>query len=99
MMAGPPEKVTEILDLIDVDTKEAEREIARLVLEVCEALEEGEMAFDEADRIFTALLALKTVELSEDVEEILTLANELHDGKLEAIVVIRRLAHELLDSS
>jgi len=62
--AGILEKVMEILDLIDVDVRGAEKEIARLVLEVVEGLEEGEMSFDEADRIFTALLALKTVELS-----------------------------------
>ncbi len=90
------ERVTGILDLIDVDIKEVEREVARLVLEICDALEKGEMTFDEADRIFTALLALKTVEFGEDVEEMLTLANELHDGKLEAIVVMRKLTHELL---
>lgn len=88
------ERVMGILDHIDVDIKEAEREMARLVLEICDALEKGEMTLDEADRIFTALLALKTVELSEDVEEILTLANELHDGNWETVAMLKSLAYE-----
>ena len=85
------ERVMGILDLINVDTKEAEREIARLVLEVCEKLENGEMDFDDADRIFTALLAVKTVELSEEVEEMLTLANELHDGNWETVAILKSI--------
>jgi predicted ArsR family transcriptional regulator len=92
--AGILEKVMEILDLIDVDVRGAEKEIARLVLEVVEGLEEGEMSFDEADRIFTALLALKTVELSDEVEEMLTLANELHDGDWETVAMLKSLAYE-----
>jgi len=71
------ERVMRVLDLVDIDVREAEREIARLVLEVAEDLEKGKLSFDEADKIFTALLALKTVELSEEIEEILTLANEI----------------------
>lgn len=50
------------------------------------------MNFDEADNIFTALLALKTVELSEDVEEMLTLANELHDGEWETVAMLKSIA-------
>jgi len=92
--AGILEKVMEILDLIDVDVRGAEKEIARLVLEVVEGLGEGEMSFDEADRIFTALLALKTVELSDEVEEMLTLANELHDGDWETVAMLKSLAYE-----
>ncbi len=90
------EKVTEILDIVDVDVRDAERRIARLALEVAEALEKGKMTFDEADKIFTALLALKTVELSDDVEELLTVANELHDGDWKSLVTVRTLASELL---
>ena len=51
--------------------------------------------FDEADKIFTALLALKTIELSEEIEEMLTLANELHDGKWEIVAMLKSLASEL----
>jgi len=88
------ERVTEILDMVDVDIGEAERRIAELALEVADALEKGEMTFDEADRIFTALLALKTVELSDDIEELLTLANELHDGRWEVLGVMKAVAKE-----
>jgi len=88
------EMVMGILDLTDVDTEEAEKEIARLVFEVCEKLERGEMGFDEADKIFTALLALKTVELSEEVEEMLTLANEVHDGSWETVAMLKSLAYK-----
>lgn len=93
------ERVMGILDLMNVDTKEAEREIARLVLEVCEKLENGEMDFDEADRIFTALLILKTVELSEEVEEMLTLANVLHDGSWETVMMLGSLARDFLNTT
>jgi predicted HTH domain antitoxin len=90
------ERVMEILDLVDVDIRGAEKEIARLVLEVVEGLEEDEISFDEADRIFTALLALKTVELSEEIEEMLTLANELHDGNWETVAMLKNLAREVV---
>jgi len=90
------EKVMEILDIVDVDVREAEKRIAKLALEVAEALEKGEMTFDEADRIFTALLALKTVELSDDVEELLTIANELHDGSWEVLGVVKTIAKGVL---
>ena len=84
----------EILDLVDIDAKEAEKKIAELVLEVAEGLEKREISFDEADKIFTALIALKTIELSEEIEEMLTLANELHEGKWETIAMIKSLAYE-----
>jgi len=92
------EKVMEILDIVDVDVREAEKRIAKLALEVAEALEEEEMTFDEADRIFTALLALKTVELSDDVEELLTVANELHDENRESLMTVKLLAKSILNS-
>jgi len=88
------EKVMEM----DVDVREAEKRIAKLALEVAEALERGEMTFDEADRIFTALLALKTVELSDDVEELLTVANELHDENWESLMTMRVVAKSILNS-
>jgi predicted transcriptional regulator len=92
------ERVMEILDIVDVDIREAEKRIAKLALEVTEALKKGEMSFDEADRIFTALIALKSVELSDDVEELLTIANELHDGDWESLMMMRVLAKEILIS-
>jgi len=86
------EKVTEILDLLDVDIKEAEKRIAKLAIEVVEDLEADNIGFDEADKIFTALLALKNIDLSEEIEEVLTLANELHEGKWETVAVLKALA-------
>ncbi len=88
------ERVMEILDLVDIDAKEAEKKIAELVLEVAEGLEKREISFDEADKIFTALIALKTIELSEEIEEMLTLANELHEGKWEIVAMLKSLAYE-----
>ena len=88
------ERVMEVLDLVDIDAKEAEEKIVKLVLEVVKGLEEGKISFDEADKIFTALLALKTIELSEEIEEMLTLANELHDGKWEIVASLKSLAYE-----
>jgi len=76
-----------ILDLVDADIREAERRIAKLILEVVKELEEGKITFEDADRIFTALLILKTVELSEETEEMLTVANELHDGNWETVAI------------
>ena len=86
------EKVMEILDLVDVDIEEAEKRIAELAIEIAEALEEGSVSFDDADKIFTALLALKNIDLSEEIEEVLTLANELHDGKWKTVAVLKSLA-------
>jgi predicted ArsR family transcriptional regulator len=86
------ERVMEILDLVDVDVKEAEKKIVKLAIEVAKDLEEGNISFDEADRIFTALLALKNIDLSEEVEEVLMLANELHDGKWETLAMLKSLA-------
>jgi len=90
------EKVMEILDLIDVDAKEAEKKIAKLALEVVEAVEKDEMSLEEADRIFTALLALKTVELSEECEELILAGNELHDNP-SVILTIKGFAKEILE--
>lgn len=86
------ERVMAILDLVDVDLKEAENRIFELTQEVVEELENGKLSFEEADRIFTALLALKNVELSDDVEELLTVANELHDGNGRKIATLKMLA-------
>ncbi|MBO8183146.1 MAG: ArsR family transcriptional regulator [Archaeoglobus sp.] len=86
------EKIMEVLDLVDVDMGEAEKRIVKLVIEVAEELESGDISFDEADKIFTTLLALKNIDLSEEVEEILTLANELHDEKWETVAVLKALA-------
>ena len=89
------EKITEVLDLVDVDVEEAEKKIAKLVIEVVEELEKGNISFDEADKIFTALIALKNIDLSEDIEEILSLANELHDGDWKTVSVLKALAKSL----
>ena len=90
------EKVMEILDLVDVDAKEAEKKIARLTLEVVEVIEKDEMSLEKADKIFTALLALKTVELSEECEELILAGNELHDNP-SVIPVVKMLAKEVLE--
>lgn len=76
-----------ILDLVDADIREAERRIAKLILEVVKELEEGKITFEDADRIFTTLLILKTVELSEETEEMLTVANELHVRNWETVAM------------
>ena len=86
------ERVMEILDVVEIDIKEAESKIVELVIEVTESLEKGKMSFEEADKIFTSLLALKTVELSDEVEEILSIASELHDGNWETVLVLKALA-------
>ncbi|MFP3909731.1 MAG: hypothetical protein ACLFVX_07715 [Archaeoglobaceae archaeon] len=83
--------VDTILDLVDVDLEEAENRIVKLVQEVVEELENEELSFEEADRIFTALLALKNVEFSENTEELLTIANELHDGNGSKIATLKML--------
>jgi predicted ArsR family transcriptional regulator len=88
------EKVMEILDVIEIDVRDAEKRIAELVLEVVEAIENDEMGLEEADRIFTALLALKNIELSEECEELITIGNELHDNA-SLIPVIKMLAKEM----
>ncbi|RLG18118.1 hypothetical protein DRN63_01970 [Nanoarchaeota archaeon] len=76
-----------ILDLVDADIREAERRIAKLILELVKELEEGKITFEDADRIFTTLLILKTVELSEETEEMLTVANELHVRNWETVAM------------
>ena len=86
------EKITEVLDLVDVDVGEAEKMIAKLVIEVVEDLEEGNISFDEADKIFTALITLKNIDLSDDIEELLTMANELHEGSWGTLAVLKTLA-------
>lgn len=85
------ERVMAILDLVDVDLEEAENRILNLVQEVIEELENGKTSFEDADRIFTVLLALKNVELSENTEELLTVANELHDGNGKKIATLKML--------
>ncbi len=85
------ERVMAILDLVDVDLEEAENRIVNLVQEVVEELENEELSFEDADRIFTALLALKNVEFSENTEELLTIANELHDGNGKKIATLKVL--------
>ncbi len=56
-----------------------------------EIVESGTISFDEADKIFTALIALKNIDLSDKIEEILSVANELHDGKLKTVAVLKAL--------
>ena len=89
------ERVMEILDIVEVDTKDAEKRIAELALEVADAVENNEISLEEADRVFTALLALKNIEFSEECEELITAANELHDNT-SVIPVIRMLAKEIV---
>ena len=87
----------EILDIVEVDTRDAEKRIAELFLEVVNSLENDEMSLEEADRIFTALLALKNIELSEECEELITVGNELHDNA-SVIPIIKMLARELISA-
>lgn len=91
------ERVMEILDIVEVDTRDAEKRIAELFLEVVNSLENDEMSLEEADRIFTALLALKNIELSEECEELITVGNELHDN-VSVIPIIKMLARELISA-
>ena len=86
------ERIMGALDLVDVDVGEAEKRIAGLIVDVVEELESGDISFEEADKLFTALIALKNINLSEDIEEVLTVANELHHGDWETAAVLKALA-------
>lgn len=93
----PPGILERVIGVIEDpdDLKEMEKKIVKLVLEVVDELEKGKITPEEADRIFTALIALKTVPLSEEIEELLTIANTIHDGNPETVMVLKMIAGDL----